>query len=140
MSKAFQVGEAFETAINALVLPGATVRVAKIPGIPKGKTPPVVTVSVGEDGQAEDLWAGKIGRKYAVTVTIVSATNNRLTDVSAAEDWLELIGKAFGQTVAVAGFNRVWRGGAVPFDPAGLDKAYDYSSVTFTVEVIEDAT
>lgn len=142
MSVATDVADAVVTAVTALALSGVTVAKRKTPSAPEGMALPLVAVSIGEEGECEYLTARKVMMTYPVAVTIVTANASPLQENGTIRTWRESIRKrmeAAATFAGVTGFNAVWAGGREPYDRNALAKDLNYSSLSYRVEVIEDA-
>ncbi len=143
MSVAGDIADAVVDAIDGLSLAGVTVARRKTPSAPEGKSLPLVAVSIGEAGDSEYVWAGKVMVTYPVAVTIVTANASPLQDDGTVREWREAIRKKLEDRTswaAVAEFNEVSSGGREPYDRAALAKDLNYSSLTYRVEALEDRT
>lgn len=144
MSRATEISDAVAAALDAATglsaFPAALQ--LKAPSLPPGLEPPQLVVTVADDGDAEDIWAGAVLVKYPVAVTIVTAGGTTLGEDATLRTARELIRKLLHREstyAGVVGLNRTTAGLRLPYDPAGLDKTLNYSTVSATVEVIEDA-
>lgn len=142
MSTAEIVAAAVKGVIEGMAsLPaGAAVMVRKRPAVAKDDGLPLVLVTVGEDGDAEPLWAGAAMISYPVAVALVVADPNTLAESADVRAFRkELAGLLWSATglLGVAGANDIRQGGKAPYDPTALAANYGWSVQVFTVEVIE---
>lgn len=141
MSVAGNVADAVVAAVGALALTGVTVARRKTPSLPPGKNPPAVVVTVADEGESEPMTGRKDFVRYPVGVTIITAGGSALADNETIRLWRGQIRAAVNTPDAFAGvsqFNEVTPAGRTPFDPAALARDLNYSTLTFTVECIED--
>jgi hypothetical protein len=143
LSVAESIGDAAETIVTALALPGATVTQRKRPGAVESDAPPLVTISVAveefEPATADDAfaWFGY----YRLACVIVRKSNAVQEGADAARDWKQQIRRAItGPALIANGATAVDDcdpEGRTTFDAGAIDKGYDYTPVEFTVRTKE---
>lgn len=144
MSVAGDVATAVETAITALALSGVTVVRRKTPTLPEGTTAalPQVVVSIEAEGEVEQIDYSTDLVRYPVAVTIVTADGKNADD-DAVRGWRQQIRRAVEARATwsgLSGWNAIGITGRAPFDASALSKDLNYSTIVFTVEVLEPRT
>ena len=129
--------------VTALGLSGATVVKRKLPARAEGDTLPLVCVACWEDryepatADADAAWFGY----YRLAATVLTSSGMKLADGSTDRDWREDIRRAVtGPSLVAAGADLVDDcdpDGRPPFDPAMLDRNYNFSTAAFVVRTLE---
>lgn len=149
MSVRAAVTSAVAAAVDALALTDATLGTVpaavarKKPTLADGEAVPLAVVTVADEPDPEELYAGVVMCRYVSAVTIVTAGGDVLADSDALADWREAVRKAVADPTtyaAVTGFDCTEIGRRVPFDRGALDKTLNYTVIPFTAFVKEART
>ncbi len=141
MSVAGDIADAIKTTVTALSITGATVVRRKFPGLPQGKSPLEISVSVGEQGAIEPKSASEDFVTYPAAVAVVRAGEKKTGDDDEFRDILQSVRRAVNTREAfatVAEFDEVNVGRESPYDAAALRQAdLNLGVELFSVRTIE---
>jgi hypothetical protein len=139
VSVASDISAAIATAVTGIV-PGAPIKSRKVPTLAEDENPPLVIVSVAEEGDLIPMTASKDFVRRPASVTVIKGGGTKQANEETTRTERAAIIAAVNKPSAFAGvaeFNEVNATGRAPFNPAALAKDFNYSTLVFTVETIE---